>query len=160
MTTNTNLITSFYDAFERRDHAGMNACYHEDIHFSDPVFTDLHGDEVRAMWHMLCRRGAGLDVIFGHVHAEDGTGGAHWEARYTLKKGGPQIHNVVEATFEFRDGLIVRHRDDFDLYAWTRMAFGPTGTLLGWSSPFQNKVRETAMGGLRKFIEAHPEYDA
>jgi len=159
MTANTNLITSFYDAFERRDHAGMNACYHADIHFSDPVFTDLRGNQVRAMWHMLCQRGAGLDVIFSHVHAEDGTGSAHWEARYRLTKDGPEIHNVVEATFKFRDGLIIRHRDDFDLWRWTRMALGATGTLLGWSPPIQNKVRSTAMRSLDRFIADHPEYE-
>jgi ketosteroid isomerase-like protein len=160
MTTNTNLITTFYDAFERRDYAGMNACYHPDIHFSDPVFTDLYGNEVRAMWHMLCQRGAGLDVTFGDVHAEDGTGSAHWEARYTLTNDGPQIHNVVEASFEFRDHLIVRHIDDFDLWAWTRMALGYTGTLLGWSPPIQNKVRSTARASLDKFMAAHPEYES
>ncbi|MEA3502450.1 MAG: nuclear transport factor 2 family protein [Actinomycetota bacterium] len=159
MTLNTNLITSFYDAFERRDHAGMNACYHPDIHFSDPVFTDLHGSEVKAMWHMLCQRGAGLDVTFRDVHADGDTGRAHWEARYTLSKGGNEIHNVVDASFEFRDGLIIRHRDEFDLYAWTRMALGSIGTLLGWSPPIQNKVRTTAGDNLRRFIAEHPEYE-
>jgi len=159
VTSNTNLITTFYDAFERRDHAGMNACYHPDIHFSDPVFTDLYGDEVKAMWHMLCKRGAGLDVTFRDVHADGNTGRAHWEARYTLSKEGNEIHNVVEASFEFRDGLIIRHRDDFDLWRWTRMALGSTGTLLGWSPPIQNKVRAMAMAGLDRFMEEHPEYE-
>jgi len=159
MTANTNLITTFYSAFERSDHAGMNACYHEEIHFSDPVFTDLHGGEVRAMWHMLCERGTGLDVTFRNVHADNATGRAHWEARYVLTNDGPEIHNMVEASFEFRDGLIVRHWDDFDLWAWTRMALGTTGTLFGWSPPIQNKVRSTAMRSLRTFMDAHPEYE-
>lgn len=159
MTPNTNLITSFYDALERRDHVGMNTCYHRDIHFSDPVFTDLHGDQVRAMWHMLCKRGAGLDVTFRDVHTDGDTGRAHWEARYTLSKGGNEIHNVIEASFEFRGGLIIRHRDDFDLWNWTRMALGTTGTLLGWSPPIQSKVRATAMTRLNAFMAEHPEYE-
>ncbi|MEA2058270.1 MAG: nuclear transport factor 2 family protein, partial [Actinomycetota bacterium] len=132
---------------------------HPEIHFSDPVFLDLNGDEARAMWHMLCERGTDLTVTFCDVHAEDEIGGAHWEARYTLTPGGREIHNVIDASFEFRDGLILRHRDDFDLWRWTRMALGPTGTLAGWSPPIQNKVRATAMSGLRKFMAAHPEYE-
>jgi len=159
MTSNTDLITSFYEGFERKDHAGMAACHHPEIHFSDPVFLDLSGGEVRAMWHMLCERGTDLTVSFGDVRADDATGGAHWEARYTLTPGGREIHNVIDASFEFRDGLILRHRDDFDLWRWTRMALGPTGTLAGWSPPIQNKVRATAMSGLRRFMAAHPEYE-
>ena len=38
------------------------------------------------------------------------------------------------------------------------MAIGPAGTALGWSVSFQNRVRATAMGGLKKFVAAHPEY--
>jgi hypothetical protein len=38
------------------------------------------------------------------------------------------------------------------------MAIGPAGTLLGWSGPFQNNVRATAMAGLKKFMAGHPEY--
>jgi ketosteroid isomerase-like protein len=159
MTSTTDLITSFYEAFERKDHAGMAACYHPEIHFSDPVFVDLNGDEARAMWHMLCERGTDLTVTFRDVRSDDETGRAHWEARYTLSPGGREIHNVIDASFAFRDGLILRHRDDFDLWRWTRMALGPTGTLAGWSPPIQNKVRATAMSGLRKFMVAHPEYE-
>ena len=158
MDPNSILITSFYESFQERDHAGMIACYHPSIHFSDPVFTDLHGKEVKAMWHMLCERGADLEVTFRDVETDGGTGRAHWEARYTFSKGSRPVHNLVDASFVFQDGLIVRHSDAFDLWRWTRMAIGPAGTALGWSGPFQNKVRATAMGGLRKFMTGHPEY--
>jgi len=158
MNPHADLITSFYEAFQERDYAGMNECYHPQVHFSDPVFTDLRGDEARAMWHMLCERGTDLEVTFNRVEADDETGGAHWDARYTFPKGSRSVHNIVGASFVFRDGLIIRHTDAFDLWKWTRMAIGPSGTALGWSSPFQNKVRDTAMNGLRKFMSAHPEY--
>ncbi len=158
MTSNANLITSFYDAFQKRDHAGMIDCYHPSIHFSDPVFTDLRGNEAKAMWHMLCERGTDLDVTFRDVQADDNEGRAHWEARYTFSRGSRPVHNIVDASFVFQDGLIIRHTDTFDLWRWTRMAIGPAGTALGWSGPFQNKVRATAMSGLRKFVAGHPEY--
>lgn len=158
MNANSNLITSFYEAFQQRDHVAMIASYHPSIHFSDPVFTDLHGEEAKAMWHMLCERGTDLNVTFRDVEAGDETGRAHWEARYTFSKGSRPVHNVVDASFVFQDGLIIRHSDAFDLWRWTRMAIGPAGTALGWSGPFQSKVRATAMGGLRKFMTDHPEY--
>ena len=158
MNANTALITSFYEAFQERAYTGMIDCYHPSIHFSDPVFTELRGNEAKAMWHMLCERGTDLEVTFRDIDADDKQGRAHWEARYTFSKGSRPVHNVVDASFVFQDGLIIGHADAFDLWRWTRMAIGPAGTALGWSGPFQNKVRATAMGGLRKFIAGHPEY--
>ena len=158
MNAHADLITSFYQAFQARDHAGMIACYSPSIHFSDPVFTDLRGSEAMAMWHMLCERGTDLEVSFRDVEADEARGRARWEARYAFSKGSRPVHNVVDASFSFRDGLIVRHTDSFDLWKWTRMAIGPTGVALGWSAPFQSKVRETATSELRKFVAGHPEY--
>ena len=158
MNPSSNLITAFYEAFQQRDHAGMIDCYHPLIRFSDPVFADLRGNEAKAMWHMLCERGTDLEVAFRDIEADDEEGRAHWEAHYSFSKGSRPVHNVVDASFVFQDGLIIGHTDTFDLWKWTRMAIGPAGTALGWSGPFQNKVRATAMGGLRKFIAGHPEY--
>ena len=63
------LIEKFYTAFQKRDYDGMIACYHPDIHFSDPVFIDLHGKQAGAMWHMLCERGEDLQIVFSDVVA-------------------------------------------------------------------------------------------
>ncbi|MBE2201344.1 MAG: nuclear transport factor 2 family protein [Anaerolinea sp.] len=158
MTAHSHLIESFYTAFQHRDYAEMIACYHPDVHFSDPVFTDLHGKRAKAMWHMLCERGKDLQVTFSDVQADGATGRAHWEATYTFSGAGRRVHNIIEATFVFQDGLIIRHQDSFDLWRWTRMALGPTGILLGWSPLVQRRVRETAVTGLTKFINQHPEY--
>lgn len=139
----------------------MIACYHPDIHFSDPVFTDLHGNRAKAMWHMLCERGQDLQVVFSDVvaaaSADEGNGRAHWEATYTFSTGR-KVHNVVEAAFEFQDGLIIRHQDNFDLWRWTRMALGPMGLFLGWTPLVQKRVRGTAVQSLTTFIAKHPEY--
>ena len=160
MNTNAELIRSFYEAFQRKDYEAMNACYHPSIVFSDPVFERLEGGEVKAMWHMLCERGTDLVVTNSDVTATGDKGTAHWEATYTLAGSDRQIDNVIGAQFLFRDGLIYRHLDSFDLWAWTRMALGTPGTLLGWSGPLKNKIRDTARGQLDRFISEHPEYDA
>lgn len=157
MATHLQLLESFYTAFQHRDYAEMAACYHRDIHFSDPVFADLRSTQAKAMWHMLCERGKDLQVTFSDVQADEGRGQARWEARYTFSTGR-KVHNIIEATFVFRDGKIIQHQDHFDLWRWTRMALGPMGWFLGWSSVVQNRVRETAVASLNKFVANHPEY--
>ena len=44
-------------------------------------------------------------------------GSAHWEADYTFSATKRKVHNVVDARFELRDGLIVKHTDVFDFGA-------------------------------------------
>ena len=158
MNDNSTLLSTFYTAFQQRDYASMIACYHPDIHFSDPVFTNLHGKQAGAMWHMLCERGTDLQATFSDIQADDKKGQAHWEATYSFGKNGRLIHNIIDATFTFQDGKIIRHQDSFDLWKWTRMALGTKGVLMGWSGVVQGKVRETAVSNLNKFIAAHPEY--
>lgn len=158
MSANAEMINAFYRAFQHRDYATMSGCYHEDIHFSDPVFPDLRGSEARAMWHMLCDRGVDLDVTFDDVSTDGDRGAARWEARYTVPSTGRFVHNRVDASFRFRDGKIIRHVDDFDLWRWTRLALGASGILAGWTPFVQQKVRAKAESGLRRFIDEHPEY--
>lgn len=153
VSASTGLIERFYAAFARRDGAAMAACYTPDARFSDPVFQDLRGAEPGAMWRMLTERGRDLEVHL-HEHAADGSvGTAHWTADYMFSTGR-KVHNDVRATFTFRDGLIVGHRDDFDLWAWTRQALGLPGVLFGWTPIVQGAVRRKARAGLDEFMAA------
>ncbi|HNP76912.1 MAG TPA: hypothetical protein PKM91_06725, partial [Cyclobacteriaceae bacterium] len=56
------------------------------------------------------------------------------------------------------DGLIIQHKDSFDLWRWSGMALGLSGKLLGWTPMIQNRIRATAMGNLKKFMEQNPGY--
>ena len=158
-TVHTALISRFYEAFGRRDHAGMAACYSPDATFSDPVFRDLRGDEVRAMWRMLCERGTDLEIAFRDVSANGNRGSAHWDADYTFSATGRPVHNSIDASFVFTDGLIAEHTDRFSLWSWTRQALGPVGLLLGWSPPVRSKVRAQARENLDRFMagDARPD---
>lgn len=158
MNQNATTIETFYKAFQEKDYAGMAACYHENVQFSDPAFQNLSGNQARAMWHMLCERGTDLAVTYRDVQADATAGQAHWEATYSFSATNRKVHNVIDAVFRFEDGKIIDHQDSFSFWRWTSMALGPIGMLLGWSPPLQNKVRATAMQGLNKFIEKHPEY--
>jgi hypothetical protein len=103
------------------------------------------------MWRMFTTSGNALDVTFADVKADDTSGSASWEAVYAFPKTGRKVHNKISASFEFRDGKIVRHRDLFDFYRWTRMALGPLGTALGWTPIVQGQVRKQAASQLRRF---------
>src|ERR1700687_5336871 len=59
---------------QERDAAGMAACYHPRVRFSDPVFLDLDAAGVGAMWEMLCQRAQDLQVGLRTVGG-DGRGG-------------------------------------------------------------------------------------
>ena len=154
MHPNAELIRSFYTSFGKRDAKGMAACYHPAVKFSDEVFTELEGARAVAMWRMLCERGKDLKVEFRDIVADDSVGRAHWDAWYTFSATGRSVYNKIDASFEFRDGKIIRHRDRFDFWAWARQALGPVGGLLGWSGFLKRRVRVQAARNLDGFLEA------
>jgi len=155
MERHAELIQGFYVAFQRRDHAAMAACYAPDATFSDPVFRDLRGVRISAMWRMLCERGTDLRIEASGIEADADRGSAHWEAWYTFSATGRPVHNIIQASFHFRDGLIQRHTDSFDLYRWARQALGVKGLLLGWTPPVQHAIRAQAARALDGFIRRH-----
>ena len=152
MHPNAVFLTGFYGAFAAKDGAAMARAYAADAQFSDPVFTDLRGAEVGAMWQMLCARATDLKVEASNIAADDLNGSAHWEAWYTFTKTGRKVHNAIDATFEFKDGKIAVHRDAFDLWRWAGMALGTSGKLLGWTPFLQNAVRKEARAALAKYM--------
>lgn len=152
MHPNAVLLTGFYNAFAAKDGAAMAGAYDAEAEFSDPVFTLLRGEEVGAMWQMLCARATDLRIEASGIDADERDGRAHWEAWYTFGKTGRKVHNVIDATFEFRDGRIIAHVDEFDLWRWAGMALGVSGKLLGWTPMLQNAVRREARAGLTKYM--------
>ncbi|MGB0524974.1 MAG: nuclear transport factor 2 family protein [Flammeovirgaceae bacterium] len=152
MEAHKELIQQFYTAFSQLNHESMAECYHDEIQFSDPAFQNLQGKEVVGMWHMLCTRAQNFELKFENVWAEGNKGGCKWIATYLFSKTGRTIENHIQATFEFKDGKIIKHQDQFDFYKWTRMALGLSGILLGWTPFLQNKVRAMGMKELRKFM--------
>jgi ketosteroid isomerase-like protein len=151
MHPHAEVITRFYTAFQHRDAAGMAACYHPDVHFSDPVFPSLRGPEATLMWEMLCRRGKDLTIQFNNVQANDLAGTAEWEAWYSFSATGRRVHNRIRADFRFRDGTIIRHIDEFSFWRWARQALGPIGWLMGWSGPVRSRVQDQARAALARF---------
>ncbi len=155
---NSEFIKNFYTAFQNKNWKQMQECYHEEVHFSDPVFPDLHGKKARAMWHMLTSASTDLTLTFSDIKTNSENGTCHWEAIYSFSKTGRKVHNKIDAHFTFKDGLILAHKDYFDLWKWSRMALGPTGTLLGWTPFIKGKIRLMAAKNLGTFISKNPIY--
>lgn len=153
MHTNKHLLKKFYTCLQQKDYEGMAHCYAPDATFSDPVFTHLKGAEVHAMWRMLLERGKDLVVEFDEIDANYTNGHGTWKASYTFSGTGRKVHNVIHSKFTFRDGLILTHHDQFNLWRWSSMALGARGMLLGWSPMVKNKVRAMAMERLHEFMK-------
>ncbi|GAA3928219.1 nuclear transport factor 2 family protein [Litoribacillus peritrichatus] len=156
MNNHKTLIESFYRAFQQKDYKTMAECYHPEAYFKDEAF-ELTGKEIGAMWHMLCERGKDMTMAFS-VQDQSGKITAHWEPKYSFSQTGRFVHNIIDAEFEFKDGKIIRHIDQFNFWRWSRQALGLPGVALGWSSFLQNKVSSMAMSNLKKFVTKHPEY--
>lgn len=150
---NSAVITRFYDAFSRLDAEAMAACYTDDVRFSDPVFGELRGRQAGDMWRMLTSRAKEFSIRFDNVRADERSGGAHWVATYLFSQTGRTVVNDIQAQFVFRDGKICEHHDHFDLWRWSRQAFGAKGALLGWTPLVQNAIRAQAQKGLASFSQ-------
>lgn len=147
-------LQKFYTAFQEHDAKRMAECYHKDVVFNDPAFQNLKYDEVTAMWAMLIERSNGnLEISFDSIVSDNQMAQCIWEADYEFSKTGNTVHNVIHATMEFKDDLIIKHTDEFNFWRWSRMALGMPGTLLGWTPFLKNKVRKMARTSLDKYLK-------
>lgn len=149
---NEKLIEHFYTCFSNKDYKGMQACYADQATFNDAVFKNLDAGQVRAMWEMLITKGKDMRIEFGNITANEQRGSAHWDAYYTFSTTGRKVVNRIDAHFEFENGKIVKHVDDFNFYTWAKQALGLSGLLLGWTGFLQRKITATAMSNLEKFM--------
>lgn len=153
MNNNEELIQTFYDAFSKLDYEAMNSCYAADPVFNDPVFGILQGEEVRAMWEMLCKSAKDFSLHADMIVMEGEYGTCSWTASYIFSKTGKKVVNHVKAHMRIENGKISEHTDEFDLYKWSRQALGLPGWLLGWSGYLKNKIRHDAKEKLYRFMD-------
>jgi ketosteroid isomerase-like protein len=155
MRKNEEIVKQFYTAFQKLDHAGMNACYSDEISFFDPAFGLLKGVEAKAMWRMLCTRAQDFSLTFDTIQTvDDEYYTCNWVASYIFSKTGRKVVNRIKAHMRILDGKIVEHSDGFSLSKWSAQALGPVGVFLGWTSFVQNKVRREARKNLEAFMQA------
>ncbi|WP_411896188.1 nuclear transport factor 2 family protein [Winogradskyella sp. A2] len=151
---NEKIIDDFYTAFNNLDGETMTSFYHDEIVFEDPAFGVLKGESAKVMWQMLCnsQKGKNFRVVHSNIQSMNGSGSAHWEAFYNFSKTGRKVHNKIDASFEFKDGLIIKHTDIFNLHKWARQAMGFKGLLLGGFPFFKTKLNQQTNYLLEKYI--------
>ena len=154
-TTNYNLIKEFYEAFARGDAAAMSICYSDNVYFEDPAFGVLKGNEAKTMWEMLIKSSKGeLKISFSDIEINGNKGTAKWRAEYEFSQTGRKVLNQITANFEFSDGKIVKHIDEFNLWKWSKQALGKIGWLLGWSSFFKKNLQKKTNHLLKKHMSS------
>ncbi len=144
-------IESFYTALDNHDIDAMVSYYHDDIVFEDPIFGKLEGLKAKKMWYWLSENGKDLTVKFSDIKADDHKGSAYWEARYTFGTRKRPVLNRVNSSFEFKDGKIIKHIDDYSLHRWASQAMGWKGKVIGGSSYFRRKIQYRSSRLLDKF---------
>ena len=103
---------------------------------------------------MLVERGKGdMKIEFSDIKATQNRGSARWIATYNFSKTNRKVVNEIQAHFQFQDGLIIKHTDDFDIWKWAKQAFGFTGFMLGWTGFMQKKIQQQALLSLKKYME-------
>lgn len=149
-STQKELLEKFYTAFSKGDATTMNSCYHSEATFEDPAFGELDATKAKAMWEMLLgkKEESKFEVSFDVLDDNN----AKWKATYLYGPQKKKVINLVNSNFEFKDGLILRHKDDFDLWKWTQQALGISGYLLGWSGFMKNKIQDTTGKTLKQYM--------
>ena len=148
-----SIISNFYAAFSDLDAEAMVAHYHDEIVFQDPAFGELKGERAKNMWKMLCESQKGKDfrVEYFDVSSNGIKAKAKWEAHYNFSQTGRKVHNKINASFTFKDGLIVRHDDSFNLQNWAKQAMGFKGLILGGTGFFKRKLNAQTNRMLDKY---------
>ncbi len=152
MTSYKTTIENFYTAFMNKDAEKMIACYHSDVIFNDPVFRNLTANEAAYMWRMLIEKSQSLEIKLNRVNVEADTATAEWEAFYEFGAEKRPVHNIVQGSFLFKDGKIIKHTDTFNLNRWAFMALGWKSGILSFLPSVKNKIRTGARAGLDLYI--------
>lgn len=147
----SEIITSFYTAFQQLNVDKMVSYYHDDIEFTDPGFGTLRGDDAKNMWRMICSRAKDFSLEFSNITENS----AHWEPVYTFSATGNKVTNIIDATFEFKDGKISKHVDVFNLHKWASQALGFKGRLLGGTKFFKKKLNKQTQTLLAEYTKKH-----
>lgn len=151
---NKDVIERFYTSFQQLNAADMNACYSDDIIFSDPVFMILRGEEVKSMWEMLCKNAKEFSLTFSDIELLDEEyATCKWQATYLFSATGRRVVNNIKAYMKLKDGKIVEHSDAFRLSTWIGKALGWKGMLFGWTGFMKKAVQNKARRNLLKYME-------
>lgn len=157
MHPNELLLTKFFEYLNAHNLERIASCYHEEATFHDIAFNLKGKKQIYAMWDMICSVNkdnipSDIKVHIERLSANDATGSAVVLESYTYRDNNKKVHNKINSTFEFRDGLIYKQNDDCDPVSWANQAFGGIRGFIAGHIEFVRRYR--AMDKLRK---EHPQ---
>lgn len=147
------VANNFYSAFQQKNANGMIECYHQDLQFEDPAFGKLSYAQTCGMWKMLCESAKDLSIEYSILKSEDEYVEVRWIAEYSFSKTGKFVHNEIIAQLMFRDGKIIQHTDNFDLFKWAKQAMGLQGWLIGSTPFFRKKLQQQTNYQLANYMQ-------
>lgn len=158
-TMATRRVLDFYVALQRLDDATLRACYAPDAEYEDPSFRLEGIDRIAMMWEMLCDTTRRVDPDVWRLDWDDVRGTRHRckalrRVRYRHPVTGRLVEHVVESRFQFnRDGKIERQLERYDLWSWSRQAYGASGWLYGWTPLMRARLRHGGHRALATYEE-------
>jgi hypothetical protein len=147
------VANNFYLAFQLKNANRMIECYHQELQFEDPAFGKLSYAQACGMWKMLCESAKDLSIEYSILKSEDNYVEVRWIAEYSFSKTGKFVHNEIIAQLTFKDGKIIQHTDNFDLFKWAKQAMGLQGWLIGSTPFFRKKLQQQTNYQLAKYMQ-------
>jgi uncharacterized protein len=147
-----------FAALRSRNAAAAGAFYDKDAVFSSPVIGDVRGADVRTLWQAIFA--ATRDNTLSFTIVDLGLTSARVEglATYSLVASGRPVISEFSSVLHIRDLRVLFHDETFDAWAWARMAFGPTGLMLGWSKAWHRHIAHDVRASID--AGAHVDRDA
>ncbi|MFL9829379.1 nuclear transport factor 2 family protein [Flavobacterium sp. ARAG 55.4] len=154
MISSEKTIHQLYTSIAQGNLSAIDRCYSAAVKFHDPVFGKLTANKVPKMWKMLIQKSYEKpDIEYKIIKINEHTAEVKWKAVYIFGKKKRKIINNIHSVFHFKDGLIIKQNDDFNIWKWTRQAFGLSGFLFGWTGYMQRKIQMKAQSSLSTFNE-------
>ena len=118
MTTNLQKVEAFIEAWNRCDGAAIISAFAPDAVYHNIPMEPIHGRDAigQAIEGLLADMSDVQWIVSAIAEAADGT--VLTERVDAFKLGGKAVSLPVMGTFVFRDGLIVRWADYFDLASY------------------------------------------
>jgi hypothetical protein len=137
-----------FSALRSRNAAAAAACYDKAGVFSSPFIGEVRGGALEPLWRAIFA--ATRDNTLSFTIVDLGLTSARVEGltTYSLVASGRSVTSMFDSVLHIRDRRVLRHDDTFDAWSWARMAFGPTGLMLGWSKAWQRQIGQDVRASL------------
>ena len=149
----THIVEQFYAALNAKDLLTLRSLYHPKAEYNDEIFS-LNYKEILALWYSSMQPEMELVAEVHSIDQQKESIVTHWTISYTIASINKRITLDEVGRFEFQDGLIIRHTDEYSFYRWCAQAFGVAGMLASWSKWLRKKVRNQAYSSINANIYA------